>query len=172
MSAYRLVLRAALLLPTSALPTFAMSAFAMSAFALAQDEPSRSPNPLASLDKATLRDFVEKPLFEPSRHPPVIAAPIVAVPSRSPMVEQPPSLRLIGIVEGSRSLAAIVHRNDTGKTETVRQGDHIGTWTIEVMPASLRVVNGDRAFDYAMFRGSLRQGPTVAARDPGTSGAR
>ena len=167
MSAYRLVLRAALLLSTFALPTLALSTFA-----LAQDEPSRSPNPLASLDKATLKDFAAKPLFEPSRHPPVVAAPIVAVPSRSPMAEQPPSLRLIGIVEGARSLAAIVHRNDTGKTETMRQGDHIGTWTIEVMPASLRVVSGDRAFDYAMFRGSLRQGPTAAARDPGASGAR
>ncbi len=168
MSTVRLALRAAPLLFTFAPPMVALFSCA-----LAQDEPSRSPNPLASVDEATLKGFVERPLFEPSRHPPVVAAPIVAVPSPlQRVVEPPPSLRLIGVVEGSRSLAAIVHRNDTGRTETLRSGDHIGAWTIEVMPASLRLASGDRAFDYAMFRGGLQQGPTVAAHDTTASDPR
>ena len=140
-------------------------------FASAQDEASRMPNPLASVGKATLKGFVEKPLFEPSRHPPIIAAPLSQLPPppQPPMLEPPPSLRLIGVVEGARSLAAIVHRNDNGRTETLHPGDHIGTWVVEVMPAGLRVVSGERAFDYAMFRGNLQQGPTLVARGPAAS---
>lgn len=147
----------------------------------AQDSP-RSANPLAALDKATLGSFVEKPLFEPSRHRPVVAAtPVYVAPPPIPVVEQPPSLRLLGLVEGTRLSAAVVHRNDTGRTETLHPGDHIGPWVVEIMPAVLRMVNGDRAFDYALFRGGPQQGPTavegpssflaptVAARDPASS---
>ncbi len=73
----------------------------------------------------------------------------------------------------------MVHRNDTGKTETLRPGDHIGGWIVQIMPATLRVMSGDRAFDYALFRGGPLQGPVavevttppflipaLAARDP------
>lgn len=157
MSTSRLLPFAALLLPV-----------VVPALALAQDASPRGLNPLASLDEAALKGFVEKPLFDPSRRPPATAAPVtrVVLPPPPPVVVPPPSLRLIGVVEGSHSLAAIVHHNDTGRTETLRPGDHIGTWTIEVMPAALRVVSGDRAFDYAMFRGNPQQGPTVVARDP------
>ena len=145
----------------------------------AAQEPSRSLNPLAAIDKATLKSFVEQPLFEPSRQRPVVATPYVYVAPPQPVVEQPPSLRLLGLVEGANSFAAVVHRNDTGKTETLRPGDHIGGWTVQIMPATLRVVSGGRAFDYALFRGGPQQGPmavemaappfsmpAVAARDP------
>ena len=143
-------------------------------------EPSRSVNPLAALDKATLKGFVEQPLFEPSRQRPVIATPNVYVaPPPPPVVDQPPSMRLLGLVEGANSFAAVVHRNDTGKTETLRPGDRIGSWIVQIMPATLRVTSGDRAFDYALFRGGPLQGPVavevttppflipaLAARDP------
>ena len=159
MSACRVVALVALLLPVPA---------------IAQDESARVLNPLASLDKRTLKGFVGKPLFESSRHSPTVTAPVAKVlpPPPPPRVEPPPSLRLIGIVEGAHWLAAIVHRNDTGKTETLRPGDHIGTWTVEVRPAALRMVSGDRAFDYAMFPSNLQQEPTIAARDPAASGSR
>ncbi len=166
MSAFRPLMSTCRLLPVAVL--------LVSTFAFAQDESSRVLNPLASVEKAMLKGFVEKPLFEPSRHPPVIAAPLPQLlsPPQPPLLEPPPSLRLIGVVEGSRSLAAIVHRNDNGRTETLHPGDHIGTWIVEVMPAGLRVVSGERAFDYAMFRGNLQQGPTLAARSPTASDPR
>ena len=152
---------------------------------LAQDA-ARSPNPLAALDKATLKGFVEQPLFEPSRQRPVAPTPYVYVaPPMPAVVEQPPSLRLLGLVEGAHSLVAVVRRNETGRTETLRPGDRIGGWVVQITPASLRVVSGDRAFDYALFRGSPLQGPmtvdtpsapfvspTVAARDPLAAQAR
>ena len=83
-----------------------------------------------------------------------------------PVVEQPPSLRLLGLVEGANSFAAVVHRNDTGKTETLRPGDHIGGWIVQIMPATLRGVSGERAFDYALFRGGPMQGPVPVERTP------
>lgn len=143
-------------------------------FVSAQDEASRVQNPLATVGKEMLKGFVDSPLFEPSRHPPVVAVPLSQLPPppQPPMLEPPPSLRLIGIVEGARSLAAIVHRNDNGRTETLHPGDHIGTWVVEVMPAGLRVVSGERAFDYAMFRGNLQQGPIAAARSAAASDPR
>ena len=153
MNTMRHLILAALLLPTAA---------------LAQAGSSRLLNPLASLDKATLKGFVERPLFEPSRRPPVLAAPLVNLPP-SPAMVQPPMLRLIGIVEGLHSLSAVVHRSDINATETLHTGDHLGVWVIEVLPDTLRVASGDRAFEYAMFRDGARSGPTPV---PPASGPR
>ncbi len=157
MSTMRHLLLAALLLPTAA---------------LAQNETSRLLNPLASLDKTTLKGFVERPLFEPTRRPPIPAAPRAGLPPPPPAVAQPPELRLVGIVEGIHSLCAIVHRSDTNATETLHTGDHLGAWTIEVMPGTLRVASGDRAFEYALFRSGPRSGPTSVAPGPPASGLR
>lgn len=160
------------------LPSVAALLLCAVASAQAQDA-SRSLNPLATMDKATLKGFVDQPLFEPTRRRPAVAAPLVYVAPPPPaVVEQPPSMRLLGLVEGEHATAAIVRRNDTGKTETLRPGDRIGSWIVLIMPAALRIMSGDRAYDYALFRGGPLQGPvavepppafatpTVAARDP------
>ena len=152
MNTRRHLMLAVLLLPTAA---------------LAQEGPSRLLNPLAALDKTTLKGFVERPLFEPSRRPPIVAP--LAEPPPSPAAVQPPTLRLVGIVEGSRSLRAIVHRADINVTETLQTGDHLGAWTIKVMPGTLRLASGDRAFDYAMFRDGAKSGPIPVAPVPPTS---
>ena len=151
MNTMRRLILASLLLPTAA---------------LAQDGAPRPLNPLASLDKATLKGFVDRPLFEPSRRPPIPAAPLLAAPS-APALVQPPMLRLIGIVEGSHSLSAVVRRGDTNATETLHTGDHLGAWTIEVLPGTLRVASGDRAFDYPMFRNGPRSGPVAVSSATG-----
>lgn len=125
--------------------------------AAAQDEPPGLLNPLAAIARDSLKSSVERPLFEPSRRPPAVAAPLLAAPP-PPRVEAPPMLRLIGVVEGEGSLSAIVQRLDGNRTETLRSGDRVDGWSVEVMPGALRVQNGGRAFDYLMFRGP-RQGP-------------
>ena len=147
---------------------------------LAQEQ-VRSANPLASLDQATLKAFVEQPLFEPSRRQPVVTPPYVYAPPVPTFIEQPPSLRLLGLIESTGSVFAVVYRNDKGKTETLRPGDRIGSWVVQITAANLRVVSGDRAFDYSLFRGGPLQGPVavqmlppafvnpaVAARNPAT----
>ena len=151
----------------------ALAALLLPTVAMAQDLPPHPLNPLATLDEATMKAFVERPLFEPLRRPPIPAAPLaIQLPPPAPVVEHPPMLRLIGIVEGSHSLSAIVHRDDTNATETLRSGDRIGSWTIEVMPGALRAVNGDRAFDYAIFPSHPQEGPKLVATVPGAEGAR
>lgn len=151
---------------------------------LAAQDAVSSPNPLAALDRETLKAFVEQPLLEPSRRPPTVAPPPVYVaPSTPALIAQPPSLRLLGLVESNRSIFAVVYRNDTGKTETLRPGDHIGNWVVQITAANLRVISGDRAFEYRLFRGGPSQRPVavdvlpspelaipaIAARNPSTS---
>ncbi len=134
---------------------------------LAAQELARSLNPLAALDQASIKAFVEQPLFEPSRRPPVVAPPYVYVTSSVPtVVEKPPSLRLLGLVESTRSIFAIVYSNDTGKTETLRPGDRIGSWVTQITAANLRVISGNRAFDYTLFRGGPSQGPVAVQMLP------
>lgn len=149
---------------------------------VAQEE-VRSPNPLATIDRATLNAFVEKPLFELSRRQPVVEPPHVYVAPPAPtLVEQPPSLRLLGLVESRQSIFALVYRNDKRKTETMRSGDRIGSWVVQITTANLRVVSGNRAFEYKLFRGDPSKGPVavqmlppalvtpaVAARNPAMS---
>ena len=137
--------------PVRLLPCIAL--LLSSASTTLAQEPSRSSNPLASLDKALLKGFVEQPLFEPSRQPPVVTPPNAYVaPPMPAVVEPPPPLRLLGLIEGADFLAAVVRRNDTGRTETLHPGDHIGSWVVHIMPATLRMVNGDRSYDYALFQ--------------------
>ena len=123
-------------------------------------ERSNSLNPLAALDKATLKGFVEQPLFELSRQRPIVPSPNVTKPAPAlQVVEKPPLLHLIGLVEGTRILVAVVRRDDTNRIETLHPGDRLGTWTVEIMPAKLRMVNGNRAFDYILFKAGPLQGP-------------
>ena len=116
-------------------------------------ETTPSSNPLAALDEGSLSSFLERPLFEVSRRRPIVA-PLLP-PSAPPppvIVEKPPSLRLLGLVEGAHTAMAVVHRDDTGKTETLRSGDRVGAWIVEVLPAALRVTNNGRVIDFALFQ--------------------
>ena len=122
------------------------------------DQVSR--NPLATLDEAALKGFVERPLFEPSRHRSALAAPLAkAAPLPALVVEQPPSLRLLGLVEGANSSAAVVRRNDIGKTDTLRSGDRIGNWIVQILLATLQVKSGNRVDNYALFHKAQPEGP-------------
>ena len=71
---------------------------------LAAQELARSLNPLAALDQASIMAFVEQPLFEPSRRPPVVRAALrlrqlIGAHSRREAALAPPS----GLVESTRS---------------------------------------------------------------------
>ena len=134
---------------------------------LAAQEAFRSPNPLATLDEATLKAFVEKPLFEQSRKPPLVAPPRIFVATPVPtIIEQPPSLRLLGVIEGTRSIFAVVYRNDKGKTEPLHPGDRIGSWVVQITAGNLRVISGDQTFEYRLFGGSSSQAPVAVQMLP------
>ena len=125
-------------------------------------ESSKAPisgNPLASLDKGGLKDFVEKPLFDPSRSVPVVmpfvatAPPVYTVPP-----EPPPSLHLLGVIEGENAMA--IARGPDMKTLMLHSGDRIGAWSVLVMPNGIRLSNGDRTSDYGLFTSGSGKGVT------------
>jgi hypothetical protein len=94
-------------------------------------------NPLASLDKAELKDWVERPLFAPSRRRP----PAVAVADRQPprqvaARQPPPSYDLLGIVrDGDRAIALLRKKGD-GTSFRVEVGDMIGGWRVAKMESA------------------------------------
>jgi hypothetical protein len=119
-------------------------------------------NPLATtLEKAKLRSFLEAPLFDPSRRLPPVEAPIVAPPPPPPIVrvEPPPRVHLLGVIQGKPTVA-FVKLGDDARTMTLQGGDHLSDWAVTILPASIRLRNGSRAFDYALFsKGGMAAGP-------------
>lgn len=147
--------------------------FAISPVA-AQHGEAPSLNPLQVLDKATLKGFLEQPLFDPSRRLPPVARAAVVVVARSapPSVEPPPVLHLLGVIHGQRDMA-IVHRDNDEKTVVLHTGDLLGAWRVTVLPpVGVRLRDGDRAFDYALFgKTGASAGPVPVATDPGVEGS-
>jgi general secretion pathway protein N len=89
-------------------------------------------NPLAGLDKESLRDMTERPLFAATRRPPPKPAPVEAAPVFEPPPAPPPTpdYTLLGIVrDGDRAIALLRSRSE-GRNLRVETGDVIGGWEI------------------------------------------
>ena len=100
-------------------------------------------NPLASFEKESLKDWVERPLFAPSRkRPPATAAanPIGPVTA----VAQAPVYDLLGIVrEGERALALLRKKVD-GSNFRVEVGDMLGGWRVaKIEPSAVVLERAD-----------------------------
>lgn len=142
------------------------STFCAVAWADAGPAPA-SPNPLRALDKASLSAFVEQPLFDPARRLPPPVPFVAPLPQQvtAPTVE-PPALRLLGVIHGARDVA-IIHRADSAKAEMLTTGDSVGPWRVTVLPVGVRLTDGDRAYDYALFaKGGAAIGPVPAPTPP------
>ena len=89
-------------------------------------------NPPGGLDKESLRDMTERPLFTPTRRPPPDPAPREAQPAFVPPPAPPstPDYMLLGIIrDGDRAIALLRGRSD-GRNLRVEAGDMIGGWEI------------------------------------------
>lgn len=96
-------------------------------------------NPLASFDKSLLKDWVERPLFAPSRQrPPTVAGDKHPLSHRVADKRPPPSYDLLGILrDGDRAIALLRKKGD-GTSFRVEVGDMIGGWRVAKMePASV-----------------------------------
>lgn len=119
---------------------------------MAQDADSL--NPLKALGKASLENFVQKPLFDPARQLPPPPPPMVVDtgPPPPPPLDPPPALQLLGVVRAYRGDLAIVHRDGNPKTVVLRSGDKLGGWTVAVRPPNgVSLSEGDRKVDFAIF---------------------
>jgi hypothetical protein len=88
-------------------------------------------NPLASLDKQSLRDMTERPLFTPTRRPPPDPAPTQAEPAFAPPpAPSSPEFTLLGIIRNGDRATALLRSRSDGRNLRVEAGDTIGGWEI------------------------------------------
>jgi hypothetical protein len=103
-------------------------------------------NPLASLDKKSLRDMTERPLFTPTRRPPPKPAAREAEAAYVPPPAPPstPDYTLLGIIrDGDRAIALLRGRSG-GRNLRVEAGDMIGGWEIATVgTVSVRLTHRD-----------------------------
>jgi hypothetical protein len=94
-------------------------------------------NPLALFDKSQLTDWVDRPLFAPSRKRPPVVKVAAAAPSRPARpLAPPPSYDLLGIVrEGDRAIALLRKQTD-GTSFRVVVGDMIDGWRVARLDAA------------------------------------
>jgi hypothetical protein len=96
--------------------------------AAAQSEAGRllNGNPLASFDKTALQNWVDRPLFAPSRKrpPPQVAGKTAAKP------QPPPDYQLLGVVLNRKRTIALLRSKDSGIDVRVQVGDMISGWHV------------------------------------------
>ena len=103
-------------------------------------------NPLASLDKESLRDMIERPLFTPTRRPPPKPAPreteAAFVPPPAPA--SAPDYTLLGIIRDGDRAIALLHSRSDGRNLRMEAGDMIGGWEVaDVDRVSVRLRGKD-----------------------------
>ena len=125
-------------------------------------------NPMQGVDKTTLKAFVQRPLFSPDRALPAPPAALVYAPQ--PFVvppPQPPSLQLVGVIEGTNAIAIV--RNG-GTTSMLHTGERVGQWRVTILPTGLRLTQGDRTVDYTLFnKGGGTSAPAFVLGGPAAS---
>ena len=105
-------------------------------------------NPLAGLDKASLRDMTERPLFTPARRPPPRPAPREAEAAHLPPPASPstPDYTLLGIIRDGDRAIALLHSRSDGRNLRIQAGDTIGGWEIAAVDTvSVRLKGRDGA---------------------------
>jgi hypothetical protein len=105
--------------------------YAPSANPPAQPDPlpqtaSLAGNPLAEFDKTKLENWVQRPLFAPSRkRPPPQAAKATSAPP-----PPPPDYQLLGVLLNPKRTIAVLRSEETGTDVRVQVGDMIGGWLV------------------------------------------
>jgi hypothetical protein len=101
---------------------------------------SQTGNPLTKLDKSSLKDWVERPLFAPSRKRP----PVVAAQNQNQAAKPLPMYELLGVIRDSGQATALLRKKDDGTSFRVQVGDTLGGWQVsKVAPRAVTLVRGD-----------------------------
>jgi hypothetical protein len=106
---------------------------------IATAEQLLSGNPLASFDKATLDNWVDRPVFAPSRKRPPEQTAQKAAPKPPP----PPDYKLLGVVLNSRRTIALLRSKDSGADFRVQVGDMIGGWHVATVERNSVILKRD-----------------------------
>jgi general secretion pathway protein N len=102
----------------------------------------RAGNPLWTLPLSDLSATRDRPLFSPSRRPPIVAVPIVAPPPKQEALAPPPperpSLTLVGTIVGRKATIAMLQSPNTDTVLRLRVGQENDGW--QVRGISLRSI--------------------------------
>ncbi|CCB66234.1 MULTISPECIES: hypothetical protein [unclassified Hyphomicrobium] len=84
-------------------------------------------NPLVAVDKNSLSNWVERPLFAPSRRrpPPEVAKAQAAAP------KAPPNYTFIGVILNAKKTVAVLRSVSNGANLHVEVGDTLGGWKVD-----------------------------------------
>ena len=107
--------------------------------ALPEDGVLRSGNPLASFEKESLKNWVQRPLFAPARKPPPPAEAKQAVEAPKP----PPDYQLIGVLLNQKRTIALLRSENSGAQYRVEVGDMIGGWLVASVERDTVVLKRD-----------------------------
>jgi Type II secretion system protein C len=116
--------------------------------------PEVSGNPLAGLTVEKLHDTVGRPLFERTRRPVEVPAPLPQVERApvAPAIDQN-ALSLLGVVASEGRTIALIRRNQTGQSVRAEVGDTVDGWTIaSIEPQRVVLRQGDRQVALQLFR--------------------
>lgn len=83
-------------------------------------------NPLVSIDKSSLANWVSRPLFAPSRRRP----PPQAAPAQAAAAKPPPDYALIGVILNPVRTVAILRSVSSGANLHVEVGDTLSGWKV------------------------------------------
>jgi hypothetical protein len=114
-------------------------------------------NPLASLALDSLEATRSLPLFTPTRAPPFVPEPEVAVvaspsPPPPPAPPAPPALVLVGLVATGSAQFALLRDVANGEVVRLSAGDEYEGWSIEFVDArTVGLRNGDQTETLTMF---------------------
>ncbi len=125
-------------------------------------EPVNS-NPLASLDKNDFSQMVERPLFAPSRRPPVAEKGNAAV---KPAALADP-FELMGIAKTNQQSIALIRRLTDGASFRLQVGDMIDNWMLAKIDQKSILLNRDDGLTNVVKLGATKK----ARCEPSTSPA-
>jgi hypothetical protein len=113
-----------------------------------------SRNPLAYLKLDSLRDTLERPLFEKLRRPvepPRKTEIPAAVPTKTTIRQN--TLTLVGVLKSKGMTVALLKRNDTGQSVRAEEGDVIDGWSVKQIEFQRVVlVQGDKEVSLQLLR--------------------
>lgn len=115
-------------------------------------------NPLSSIEPSDLIDFINRPLFNPSRQRPV-PRQWDPLPTPTPtMVEatQPLEMDLLGIVVSPLGRSAFVRDIGADRQQVLHIGDEFQGWIVETInaDAGLTMVKGIERKTFVVFKSS------------------
>lgn len=109
-------------------------------------------SPLAARPLDRFSATRDRPLFSPTRRPPLPPPVLIAAPPPPPL---PPNVALLGVIMDGAQAQAVVRAGSTQKVLRVSIGDDIGGWKVgQIEEQRLVLLRNGRTATFTMFSGN------------------